>query len=372
MSTIKSNCTAYYGPHEARYVAAESLATGTVVTALSKETYATSKGSEVWVFIEWGSAGSKKRGYVKSDWLNITENISTKSPYTESGTGARWVKLNISPTVYRGSDSVSTTTNTQYSSAGSLNAKEQVTYLNEKVNNWALIEYSTSNGKMKRAYVNADNLTGTISSISIASPGIAYTVRDRTIPGHLPYGGGSLNQGFNDTNTTIYKGHLGYDIGTPNDFIKPLFEGTYVSSKTSNSGGNGRTITLKHVVNNETFFTTYCHMASVESFTNGQKVFPTTILGMMGGSGNGKDDYYNPHLHLALYTGKAQDSPYGYCDETAKKTFAEVVVSPGSTEGYYYGADTTYYPRCGGVRFYDPYRVYTSGAAIITAMKNKT
>jgi len=278
----------------------------------------------------------------------------------------------VSPTVYRGPDTVSTTTNTQYSSAGSLNAKEQVTYLNEKTNNWALVEYNTSNGKMKRAYVSANNLVGSISSVSVTSPGTAYTVSSGTIPGHLPYGGGSFNQGFNDPNTSTYKGHLGYDIGAPGEFIKPFFEGTYVSRQTSISDGNGRTITLRHVVNNETFYTTYCHMAGVETFTSGQRVFPTTIIGKMGGSANGSETYFNKHLHLAVYTGSAKNSPYGYCDGTATKTFAEVVVSPGSSAGYYYGANTTYYPRCGRVRFYDPYRTYTSGAAIITAMKNNT
>lgn len=89
----------------------------------------------------------------------------------------------------------------------------------------------------------------------------------------------------------------------------------------------------------------------------------------MGGSGT-TENTYSPHLHLAVFTGSIPSVIYSYCSSTKDKTFAQVVTGGGSTAGYYYGADTSKYPRCGGVRFYDPYRAISSGARIITAMKN--
>lgn len=372
MSTITGGSrTVYYGPNASRYVAAETLTSGTTVTAVAKETYKTysesgTVTSELWYFIEWNDGTKKKRGYVKTGWITLTESPPEKTPYADSASGARWGGNTASSyTVYRGPDTTSTSNNTQYWDAGSISQKEQVTYLNEKTNNWAQIEYNTSSGKMKRAYIDANKLTNSISTVSSASPGTAYN-RVTPLPSYVPYGGISVNQGFDDsTGSGSYRGHLGYDLNVPASFVKPLFEGTFVSVASTSS--NGKTITIKHVINNETFYTTYCHLASYEKFAANQRVFPTTIIGVEGSTGG-----VAKHLHLALYTGSAQTDPYGYCDNTKTKTFAQVVVSPGSSAGYYYGANTTYYPRCGGVRFYDPYRVYTSGAAIITAMKNNT
>ena len=369
MSTITGGSrTVYYGPNASRYVAAETLSSGTTVTALSKEIYSTysengTTTSETWVFIEWTDGSQKKRGYVKNDWINMTETVSTKSPYADSYSGARWGGTSASShTVYRGPDSASSSNNTQYSSAGSISQKEQVTYLGEKPNNWAFIEYNTSNGKMKRAYINANKLAGNISAVSISSPGTAYT-RVSPLPSHVPYGGISVNQGFNDSTGGDLRGHLGYDLNVPGSLVKPLFEGTYVKSATTSA--NGKTTTLQHVINGETFYTTYCHLASFEKFAVGQKVFPTTVIGVEGSTGN-----VAKHLHLTLYTGSPNSNPYGYCHEDKDVPFDVVIKDGGSKAGYYYGWSNLY-PRCGGVRFYDPYRVYTSGVSIITQMKSQ-
>ena len=106
-------------------------------------------------------------------------------------------------------------------------------------------------------------------------------------------------------------------------------------------------------------------MASYERYPIDQKVFPTTIIGIEGNTGG-----VRKHLHISLYTGRSQTNPYGYCASDKVTPFSQAVKQGGSTKGYYYGPNDPPYPRCGGVRFYDPYRVYTSGAAIITAMKD--
>lgn len=102
-----------------------------------------------------------------------------------------------------------------------------------------------------------------------------------------------------------------------------------------------------------------------DGITVGMAVTTATKLGMMGGSGSGLDTKFGPHLHLCVYTvGSGTLNPNGYCSSFFDQTFQQTAGS--NYHVFYYGSDTTAFLRCGSVRFFDPYGVITSNAAIIT------
>lgn len=181
------------------------------------------------------------------------------------------------------------------------------------------------------------------------------------IPSAYPMGNATVSQGFNDT-TTTHKGHLGYDLCNI-DNARPLFSGTVVAIERSTEPASGRAVCVSHTVNGVQFYSTYCHLASVD-VSIGDSVSTSTNLGAVGGSGRGQEFFYPKHVHVCVYTGKvAQTNPFGYCSEEGEQTFEQTTNYPST---YYYGNDTTKYPRCGGVCFYDPYGVVSSSAAVIS------
>lgn len=314
----------------------------------------------LWVQIEYnvGTSGTKKRGYVP---VSTTELSSTSNlPHSR---GAGTLTATSGGTVYSGpSPSV-------YYSVGSISAKESVTDLGYEEDGYKLIEYSvTGSSYKKRGYYPSSLLsarhdsdepmggeeTGEMTNYAIYTAG-------HYIPNSLPMGGAIVTQGFND-HSTNRKGHLGYDMCIHE--IKPLFNGVVVLTAKTNTSANGRAVCVKHTINNITFYSTYCHLASV-NVDCGDTVTASTVLGIMGGSAEGKDNYYSPHLHVCVYTGSPTVNPYGYCYKNGEKSFEDTTAYYNE---YYYGAsgsEANKYPRCGGVRFYDPYGVVTSGAAVI-------
>ncbi|AUS98017.1 hypothetical protein CDQ84_18535 [Clostridium thermosuccinogenes] len=144
MSTMKSAQTVYYGPSTSIYPSVGSVSSGETVTALWKE------GD--WTHIEYSVTGTskKKRGYVRTDTVNITESVSTITVQNYT----RYVLT--SATTYTGPGS------TGYVEAGSVSRGETVIYLGQKINNYAFIEYTiTGTSQKKRAYFYADYLTAT-------------------------------------------------------------------------------------------------------------------------------------------------------------------------------------------------------------------
>ena len=126
-------------------------------------------------------------------------------------------------------------------------------------------------------------------------------------------GNATVSQGFNDT-TTTHKGHLGYDLCNI-DNARPLFSGTVVAIERSTEPASGRAVCVSHTVNGVQFYSTYCHLASVD-VSIGDSVSTSTNLGAVGGSGHGQEFYYFKHVHVCVYTGKvAQTNPFGYCSE---------------------------------------------------------
>lgn len=361
MSTIKTGLTetqrtVYYGPHATTYPSIGTVNNGESVTAYWTE------GSWVHIQYQIGSTSSYKRGYIAASSINVTENIGPIA----SPDGTRYVIT--ADKVYSGP------ANTGYFQNASLFACNSVTYLGEKPNGYAHVEFDIGGGKKKRGYYYANNLSTTAPTGGLCAPSgyIVYQKGD-TVPIGMPYAGSSVNQGFNDF-VSDYKGHLGYDIGVSGSVIKPIMAGTVVSFTNSNVSANGRAVCIKHTVGSKIYYSTYCHLASVYDYNAtsrpdgikvGMTVTTATKLGMMGGSGSGSDTKFSPHLHLCVYTvGSGTLDPNGYCSSGFNQTFQQTAGS--NYHVFYYGSDTTAFPRCGGVRFFDPYGVITSNAAIIT------
>ena len=142
MSTMKSAQTVYYGPSTSTYPSVGSVSQNETVTAIWIE------GN--WVHLEYSVTGTtnKKRGYVPTSTVNITESV----PTITNQNLIRYV--NTSGTTYTGPAS------TGYVAAGSVSRGETVIYIGQMFNSYAFIEYAISgSSQKKRAYFYAGYLS---------------------------------------------------------------------------------------------------------------------------------------------------------------------------------------------------------------------
>lgn len=150
MSTMKSAQYVYYGPDTTTYPQVGSVSSGETVTAIWKE--------GIWTFIEYSITGTtnKKRGYVKTEYVTITESVST---ITVTST-TRYI--NTASKVYTGPAA------SGYAEAGSVSYGETVVYLGQKTNSYSFIEYSiTGSTQKKRAYIYDSYLSVSLSTSTI-------------------------------------------------------------------------------------------------------------------------------------------------------------------------------------------------------------
>ena len=338
MSKMLSSQTLYYGPSSSSYNSNGSVSKDQTVTAIWKE------GS--WLHIEFTSGSKLKRGFVPTSSVNLTETVN-------SITNSRLVRyVSDDGSTYDGPG-------TNYTVGAALPKGKKVWFVGQKPHNYACIEYSigaNDNTNKIRVYMTTAKLSDsfTISNYQTFTKG-------NTIPSGYHFAGASVSQGFNDT-TTRLKGHLGYDL-TGFSTVTPVFDGTIKSVTNSNNGPNGRVVIVQHSLNGYTCYSAYCHLASIpSSIKDGVTVTTNTQIGVMGGSGNGSDSCYDTHLHLAIFKDGTTSSPNGYCISGGSKRFEEVAQNYANP--YYYGPNTTNFPRCGSVKFYDPYGVITSKGAV--------
>lgn len=351
-TTMKSAQTVYYGPGTSKYPSAGSVSKSEAITALWTES--------TWCYIEYQVTGTsnKKRGYVPKTSVTSTTGLTTISGHQSSGSKPGDRSVYSGCTVYFGPNP-----NT-YPSAGSVSTGEIVNYLGvkENGNQYAFIEYELDGStSSKRGWVYANNLRE-LPEVPDPPAGYETFKENDIIPNKYPYGGSTVTQGWNDKRTD-HKGHLGYDIVVPNSIIKPLFTGTVVGVKKTTGTANGRAVCVSHNINGIRFYTTYCHLKSVEENIMGTTVTTSTKLGEMGGSGK-KENSYSPHVHVCVYTGTATTDPSGYCADDQETPF-ESVAPTFMYEPYYYGPDESKFPRCRNVCFYDPFGVVSTNAEII-------
>lgn len=341
--TVTNKTVCYYGPSSTLYPSLD-YETNTTSYVGPNESVTILWLENSWYYIQYnvGSTGKMKRMYIPKAAIPSYVGSLESSPV-------------ILKTVTSSSATVYTGPSTGYNKAG-LIGSESVTVYNKVENGYTFIEYSAGSQK-KRGYV-ISSAVGNSGGTGGMENYKTFKVGQR-IPSGLPYAGASVNQGFNDTGTTN-KGHLGYDMGGFTS-IKPIFTGEVVQVYTGIDKPNGRVVTIKHTINGITFYSSYCHLKSI--FISKGPVTTSTVIGEMGGSGYNSESGYPVHLHLCVYTGNPQTNPSGYCtDSPHNKTFEQVT---SYANPWYYGPDTSKFPRCGGVCFYDPYGVITTNAQVI-------
>ena len=166
-----------------------------------------------------------------------------------------------------------------------------------KVSGWVCLDYTTK-------VSNTTNTTTTKPT----------TVTKFVKPLTSKYKTNIVTQNFKN----YYKGngyHLGTDLGTSGNKstnVGSIANGVvYRVLKTSQSGGYGNLVVVKHVLanGNKVFYSAYGHLSSV-SVKEGATVSAGTKLGVMGSTGYST----GPHLHLAVYNGSVTKStlPKGY------------------------------------------------------------
>ncbi|QUH28631.1 M23 family metallopeptidase [Vallitalea guaymasensis] len=186
----------------------------------------------------------------------------------------------------RDADTYSTSQATE--KIGSIDATEEVEYLNQKVNGYAYIEYSTIHGR-KKAWVYANNLTATKPPREIGIMPVGTKFRS---PTDFPnYQSGGFHGG------TDIASNEGAAEGDP---IKASFAGKVVDVVTSVKGvdhskGFGNYVKIKSLINGKNYYTYYCHMlyGSVK-VSKGNTVSKEQVIGKMGNTGHS----YGAHLHL--------------------------------------------------------------------------
>lgn len=107
--------------------------------------------------------------------------------------------------------------------------------------------------------------------------------------------------------------HLGIDIYGTDGKVYATAIGKVVACSTSNSGANGRYVIVEHILSNgKKVYSFYAHLSEVKVKVN-QQVNTNTQIGVAGGSGYGKNNYYGRHLHFAIVdTLKTSGNYYGY------------------------------------------------------------
>lgn len=93
--------------------------------------------------------------------------------------------------------------------------------------------------------------------------------------------------------------HLGIDIYGTGGKVYAVSDGKVVACSSSASGANGRFIILQHTISGKTVYSFYAHLGSLK-VSKGQTVSKGTQIGVAGGSGYGKNNYYGTHLHFAI------------------------------------------------------------------------
>ncbi|MGA1869572.1 MAG: NBR1-Ig-like domain-containing protein [bacterium] len=115
-------------------------------------------------------------------------------------------------------------------------------------------------------------------------------------------------------NNTEYHTGIDYSGNGTHDIVASN-EGTivYVEYMSSNDHGMGNNIIIEHILlGNKKIYSLYAHLKSIEvGIAIGNKVYKGEKIGVMGGSGYGKQDNWDVHLHFEIKDASVTDNPSG-------------------------------------------------------------
>ncbi|EGC02046.1 SH3 domain-containing protein [Ruminococcus albus] len=219
--------------------------------------------------------------------------------------------------------------NTESSKMGAIPYNTTVT-ITKECNGFGYTNYSGKNGWICLQY------TAKISGNDNPQPGtvVEYPLRGARCSwrgfNNSTWSWSENRYGSGHTTERVY--HLGLDLTSTNSSVYACAAGTVVACSSSASGANGRYVIIKHNIGGKTVYSFYAHLSSV-NVKNGQSVNTNTKIGVVGGSGYGKNSYYGTHLHFAIMdTLWTNGAYYGYSTKF-------------SGNAKYYGGVTYYNPK---------------------------
>ena len=110
---------------------------------------------------------------------------------------------------------------------------------------------------------------------------------------------GTITSKYGERDLNGHKFHHGIDIAAKaGDPVYPVFSGTVSSVRTNLNDLGGRNVFV--VSDDGQYRMMVCHLSSV-LVKPGDHVDTNTIIGLVGGSGDGQENRYRPHLHLEIH-----------------------------------------------------------------------
>ncbi len=111
------------------------------------------------------------------------------------------------------------------------------------------------------------------------------------------------------------KHHTGIDYhsgGTNEVFASNAGKIVRIEFMSTSDHGMGNNVIIEHQIGTAKIYTSYSHMASINSsLTVGSNVTKGQNLGIIGGSGYGKANYWGRHLHFEIKDKAVTNNPFG-------------------------------------------------------------
>ena len=134
--------------------------------------------------------------------------------------------------------------------------------------------------------------------------------------------------------------HLAIDLKGSNGNVYAAADGKVVACSSVPNGRNGRYIVIQHNLNGKTVYSFYAHLSRVD-VTKEKNVSKGMLIGVYGGSGDNREDYYKTHLHFAIM---------------------DTLWESGGYWGYAYQSDFTgNTAKYDGVTYYNPQYIIANG-----------
>ncbi len=123
----------------------------------------------------------------------------------------------------------------------------------------------------------------------------------------------NMSWGGRNTDKEDRQFHLGIDIYPVdgNTTVVAAADGKVVKASSSNQGANGRYVVIEHDVGGKKIYSFYAHLSSVKVAAD-VTVSKGEPIGVVGGSGDGRNNRYGTHLHFAIVDALRAGTYYGY------------------------------------------------------------
>ena len=172
-------------------------------------------------------------------------------------------------------------------------------------NGWAQIQYGSGTGYISSSYITKEEPKPSEWQWPMTNAQCSWTSYGSTWSWGEHKTGGSGGRNY----------HLGLDLKGSDGNVYAAADGKVVACSSSYNGANGRYIIIEHNLNGKTVYSFYAHLSRVD-VSKGKYVSKGTLIGIYGGSGKNKENYYGPHLHFAVMDTLWESGGYwGYANQ---------------------------------------------------------